>query len=173
MCCNLSSTPPLTLWIPYPFVYKGFPNDNIHFSPAPSFSVSMWPFPCKHVVLFLIETEISLDLQLPPVPQFSTSLYCKSCAKMISTYSLYLISSSLSLESQFGFSSPTTAPKLVLWRPPQHCQIQQAILIPHLTRLISSNWRNWPLYLFSFLKCSVSIQWSFSYCPLGHSHSPL
>lgn len=131
MCSNLSSRLPLTHWIPSSFVYLRVSLMTIftyllhhHFLSLCGYS------PGKHVVTFLIKTGISLDLELPPVPQLSPSLHCKACAKndflcfyccltygenqcVISTCFLYFVFSSPSLESQLGFLSPTTASKLV------------------------------------------------------------
>lgn len=87
--------PSTSYWIPYASVYLRVSQMTIF----TSLLHHHIPFlcghsPCKHVVLSLIKKKKknSLDLQLPPVPQFSTFLYGKTC-KMNGLYLLSLIQS--------------------------------------------------------------------------------
>lgn len=139
MCSDLSSTPALTHWIPHAFVYfRAFSMTIFTSLLHHRFPFQHGHSPCKHV-LFLINKKISLDQQLPAVPSSLFPFTTKLVKRTVSTCCLYFISSSSPLEWRLFIT--TTAAKLVLSRWPQCWRI----LIPCLTRLISSIWRKWSL----------------------------
>lgn len=87
-------------------LFKGFPNDNIHFSPAPPFSIHS----PENILYFSSLKIVSPDLQLPLTPKFSTSLHCKTCRKN----AFYLLSLFHLIHFLFRITvslSSSTAPK--------------------------------------------------------------